>query len=197
MFLENRLSITPVPAPFVGAGADERVSRIFDIEDGPIAFQDPSEGLRYQQWRAYIKDYAVWVEADNMPPMKLMETPDNSITDISIAFNNNADLHYVWVDKEVAKFRWYDALSGSFQTMTLPQGVRTPKVTLDDKRPTQLGRNDIILSYVKSDNALYFRKQRDRFAIEYKLDDGPFIAIERLYMSTGWRLQWLMTKGTP
>ena len=173
------------------------MSRLYDYEDGPIAFQDPSRGLRYQQWRAYLKDYVVWLEADNMPPMELIKTPDNTITDISIAFSNNADLHYVWTDNGVTKLYWYNTVSAAFETMTLPDGVRTPKLTLDDKRPTQMARNDIILTYIKSDNKLYFRKQRDRFAVEYLLDDGPFIGIERFYMNTGWRLQWLLTRGTP
>lgn len=195
MFVEDRLSSVPVPAPFIGAGQEPLNSRVWDAEDGPIAEQDPSKGHRYQQWRAYIKDYAVWIEADNTPPRKLLESPGNTITDISICFNQNADLHYAWVDAGVAKFHWYDTVTSSFQTLTLPAGTRTPKCTLDDKRPTQSGRSDIILSYVKSDNKLYFRKQRDRFGIEYLLDEGPFISIERLYMNSGLRLQWLMVKG--
>ena len=197
MFIDDKLSIVPVPGPFVGAGAEALMSRLYDYEDGPIAFQDPSRGLRYQQWRAYLKDYVVWLEADNMPPMELIKTPDNTITDISIAFSNNADLHYVWTDNGVTKLYWYNTATSNFETMTLPGGVRTPKLTLDDKRPTQMARNDIILTYIKSDHKLYFRKQRDRFGVEYLLDDGPFIGIERFYMSTGWRLQWLLTRGTP
>lgn len=195
MFVEDRLSTEPVPAPYIGAGQEPLNSRVWDAEDGPIAEQDPSMGAAYQQWRAYIKDYAVWLEADNMPPRKLLESPGNTITDISICFNQNADLHYAWVDAGVAKFRWYDTVTASFQTLTLPAGTRTPKCTLDDKRPTQSGRSDIILSYIKSDNKLYFRKQRDRFEVEYLLDDGPFISIERMYMNSGWRLQWLMVRG--
>lgn len=195
MFVEDRLSSVPVPAPFIGAGQEALLSRTHDFIDGPIAEQDPSKGADYQQWRAYIKDYAVWLEADNLPPRKLMESPGNTITDISICFNQNADLHYAWVDAGVAKFRWYDTVTTSFQTLTLPAGTRTPKCTLDDKRSTQSGRSDIILSYVKSDNKLYFRKQRDRFQTEFLLDDGPFISIERLYMNSGWRLQWLLVRG--
>ena len=112
--------------------------------------------------------------------------------------NQNADLHYAWVDAGVAKFHWYDTVTSSFQTLTLPAGSRTPKCTLDDKRPTQSGRSDIILSYVKADNKLYFRKQRDRFEVEYLLyDEEPVLAIESLYMNEGLRLQWALTIGDP
>lgn len=195
MFAENRLSTKPVPSPWIGAGGEALASRIWDAEDGPIAEQDPSRGHRYQQWRAYLKDYQIILEADNVPPRVLLASPDNTITDISICFSQNADLHYAWVDAGVARFRWYDTLSAQFQTMTLPSGTRTPKCTLDDKRPTQSGRSDIILSYVGSDNKLYFRMQRERFQIEHLLDDGPFVSIERLYMNNGYRLQWLVTRG--
>lgn len=197
MFVEDRLSSVPVPAPFIGAGQEALISRTHDFIDGPVAEQDPSMGADYQQWRAYIKDYAVWLEADNLPPRQLLTSPENTITDISICFNQNADLHYAWVDKDVAKFRWYDTIDATFKTMILPTGARTPKCTLDDKRPTQTGRSDIILSYIKSDNKLYFRKQRDRFGVEYLLADGPFVSIERLYMNSGWRLQWMLVKGEP
>ena len=195
-FPDNILSTPPVPSQWIGAGGEALASRTWDAVDGPIAEQDPSRGMMYQQWRAYIKDLQVWIEADNRPPSILLPSPTNSITDISIAFNQNADLHYAWVDAGTARLRYYDTLTSSMQTMTLPAGVRTPKITLDDKRPTQTGRSDIILSYVKDDNKLYFRMQRDRFGVEYLLSDGPFISIERLYMNNGYRLQWLMTRGS-
>ena len=195
-FPENRLSTEPVPSQWIGAGGEALASRIWDAEDGPIAEQDPSKGHRYQQWRAYLQDYKIILEADNTPPRTLIDSPDNTITDISICFNQNANLHYAWVDAGVARFRWYDTLAASMQTMQLPAGVRTPKITLDDKRPTQSGRSDVILSYIKPDNKLYFRMQRERFQIEHLLDEGPFISIERLYMNAGYRLQWLLTRGS-
>ena len=195
MFVDNRLSSQPVPSQWIGAGGEALASRIWDAEDGPIAEQDPSRGHRYQQWRAYLKDYQIILEADNIPPRVLIDSPDNTITDISICFNQNADLHYAWVDAGVARFRWYDTVTAQFQTMTLPPGTRTPKCTLDDKRTTQSGRSDIILSYIKSDNKLYFRMQRERFQTEHLLDDGPFVSIERMYMNNGYRLQWLVTRG--
>lgn len=194
-FPDNRLSVPPVPSAFIGSGSEPLLSRTRDFIDGPIAEQDPTQGLAYQQWRAYIKGSTVYVEADNTPPRAILSSPEPSaFTDISIAFNQNADLHYVYVEQGKAKFYWFDTLTSSFQTMLLPEGIRTPKITLDDKRPQQSGRSDIILSYVKADNKLYFRMQRERFGVEHLLDDGPFISIKRLYMNDGYRLQWLMTK---
>lgn len=193
-FPDNTLVEPPVPGPFIGSGAEELASRVADFEDGPIALQDPSEGMQYQQWRAYLQDMVVYLEADNFAPTELLNEMGGRITDISIAFNQNAVLHYVWVQSGVARFRYYDTLSGSMQTMELPAGTRTPKVTLDDKRDRQNEINDVILSYIGADDKLYFRMQRERFAVEHELDPGPFNEIERMYMNDEFRLQWRITR---
>ena len=188
-FPDNSLSSVPVPSEYIGSGGAP-VLRSRDFVDGPYAEQDPSRGMDFQQWRAYNRDGYIWVEADNLPARVLLNNPTNSITDISIAFNQNADLHYTWVDAGVAYLRYYDTATSSMQTMTLPAGVRNPRITLDDKRPTQNARSDIVLAYLKADNGLYFRKQRDRFLTEYLLDPGPFLALDQMYMNRGYRLQW-------
>lgn len=195
-FPDNSLSDIPLPQRFLGAGATSILDRTRDYEDGPIAEQDPTQGMDYQEWRAYVEDNIIWVEADNLPPKVLYEG-QGEITDVSIAFNQNADLHYAYVEDGVAKFYWYDTLSAQFETMVLPEGTRTPKITLDDKRSTQTASNDIILSYIKADNGLYFRLQRERFEIERLLHPGPFVMIRQMYMNTGWRLQWLLVPGVP
>lgn len=193
-FTDNKLSDPAVPGAFLGAGSEFMLSRVHDFIDGPIAQQDTSMGLDYQQWEAYVKDSNVWLSAGNQEPSILLPNPGNSITDISIAFSQNADLHYVWVDSGVARFRYYDTLAGSMQTMTLPEGTRTPRITLDDKRPAQYDRSDIILSYLDAEGRLYFRMQRDRYGVEYLLDEGPHKSLERLYMNERYRLQWLLTR---
>lgn len=193
---DNRLSTTPVPDDFVGAGAATILDRLRDYEEGPIAEQDPTQGLIYQEWRSYIKEGAIWLEADNTPPRIVYQT-EGELTDISIAFNQNGDLHYAYVEDGVAKLYYYDSVTGSFQTLTLPAGTRTPKITLDDKRRQALATSDVILSYIKSDNALYYRQQRERFQVERLLHPGPFVMIRQMYMNNGWRLQWLLVPGVP
>lgn len=193
---EGVISTTPVPGSFIGSGAANTLDRLRDYEEGPVAEQDPSQGLLYQEWRSYIVDNNIWLEADNMPPRVVYES-SGELTDISIAFSQNADLHYTYVEDDVAKLFWYDTTTSQFEVMILPAGSRTPKITLDDKRPTQSGNNDIILSYIKADHGLYYRQQRDRFQIERLLHPGPFVMIRQMYMNDGWRLQWLLVPGVP
>lgn len=195
-FPYNSLSSEPVPGVFLGSGAANILDRLRDYEEGPISEQDPSEGLMYQEWRAYIKDNNIILEADNLPPRVVYEG-QGELTDISIAFNQNGNLHYAYVEDDVAKLFWYDTTTSQFEVMTLPAGSRTPKITLDDKRLTQTTNSDIILSYIKADNGLYYRQQRDRFQIERLLHPGPFVMIRQMYMNNGWRLQWLLVPGVP
>lgn len=195
MLPENILSTTPAPGAFIGSGAEPMLSRTFDFEDGPIAVQDPTQGLRYQQWRAYIKDGKVFLEADNQAPTVLLT--GGGITDISIAFDQNANLHYCWVDDGTARLRWYNTATSEMDTMVLPSGIRTPKLSLDDKRPSQSGFSDILLAYIKSDNGLYHRRQRDRFGEEIFLDPGPWVSLEKMGMNSGVRFQFLLSPGDP
>lgn len=195
-FPDNSLSSRPIPGAFLGSGAANILDRLRDYEEGPIAEQDPSQGPLYQEWRSYIIDNSIWLEADNTPPRMVYESA-GELTDISIAFSQNADLHYAYVEDDVAKLFWYDTTTSQFEVMILPAGSRTPKITLDDKRPLQSSNSDIILSYIKADNGLYYRQQRDRFQVERLLDPGPFVQIRQMYMNNGWRLQWLLVPGVP
>lgn len=183
--------------PYVGAGKFALYDRSVDCEDGPVAEQDPSQGMFYQRWTAYVEDEkTVWLEAEEVPKRMLYQGL-GEVTDISFAFNQNGDVHYVYVEDGVTTFHWYNTLSGQFEDWVLPPGTRTPKLTVDEKRESQRGISDIILSYIKADHGLYFRMQRDRFQVEYQLHPGPFIMLRQVYMSRGWRLQWLVTPGLP
>ena len=202
-FPDNQLSTRPLPHQLAGGKVRYLPPRTVSLEDGPVAEQDPSEGMRYQEWMAQITPEGVFLEAENTPARLLLPNPSGTITDIAIAFNQNADLHYVWVDDGVARFRYYDTVTSQMETMTLPEGVRTPKLTMDDKRNTQTANNDIVLTYRRG-NSVYFRLQRDRFLIERdpteplpepeRSQQRANIAlaggIVKFGMNRQWRLQW-------
>lgn len=85
---------------------------------------------------------------------------------------------------------WYDSTVSGFTTTSFGSSVISPKVSLDDKRPKQSAIADVILTYVKNGN-LYYRQQRDRFTVEYLLDDSGIInRIKKFGMNNKLRLQW-------
>jgi hypothetical protein len=188
---DDTLSSTPVPGSFIGAAA-QPITRAVDYEDGPSAIRDPVNGLNFQQWRARIfNNNQILVSAPNTPEYVFHSGP--AITDVSIAFDQNANLYCVYVQQGTTYLYWFDTIANDNVTTNYGTTWVTPKITLDDKRATQNARSDVILTYVR-DGKLYYRQQRDRFQIERLLDDGPIVGIEKFGKNDGYRLQWLLSR---
>lgn len=180
---ENRLSIEPARAPFIGARAFP-TSKIVDYEDGGVGIQDVSEGLLFQRWRALLfnpgqSDSYVQLDAPSVTPFALVSLP--GLTEISISFDQLMQPTLAYVQDGIAYLRWYDSAAAEYVTDTIGAGIITPRVSLDDKRyiaSNGYQSSDVILAYVKGGN-LYYRQQRDRYTIERLLKTGvkPLIKI--------------------
>lgn len=161
---------------------------MISYRDGGLALQDPSQGITGQVWRARIlNNTQILLSAPNYLEQVLQE--GTAITDISIAFDQNMNLHYCWVDQGTTRLRWYDTTIGEMTTTSFGTGIVTPKLDMDDKRDFNTAGSDIIFAYVRS-GALYYRQQRDRFETERLLDSGPWVGLERIGMGTGYRMQF-------
>lgn len=191
---DNVLSAAEVPTRFFGARSGSTTSTI-DYEDGGLALNDPSEGLLYQRWRARLfrageVDSSVWLDATHIGEFEWLSVP--YMTEISFTFDANMRPAVVYVAAGQAYLNWYDTTIPGYVTTTLPAGVVTPRVAMDDKR--YVGSNgyqlsDVILAYVRSGN-LYYRQQRDRYQTERLLKVGVTPLI-RIGMSRGLRLQFM------
>jgi len=185
-FPNDVLSSVTYSAPFRGA-RNNSITHLRDYEDGGIALNDPSQGLEYQQWHARLINNQVLVTAPNTAEFVLFS--ESGLEEISLAFDQNMRYCLAYVQSGQAKMKWYDTTVGNFSTLTLPSGSITPRVALDDKRSSQLGNSDIILAYVRDCN-LYFRKQRDRFLIEYLLSSNVGYGLMKVGMNTLQRFQF-------
>lgn len=165
MLPELILSDQPVPAQFSGGRAFP-VQKHIDYEYGPIAIQDASKGSMHQIWRARMENQFVYLSAPNVAEFILLDLP--GVTEISFTFDQNAQVCFAYVQDGVAKFWWFDTTVGGYVTTVFPDGVITPRVTLDDKRITQRAASDVLLFYT-SGNSLFMRMQRDRYEVEYHL----------------------------
>lgn len=195
MFTENILSSKPVPAAYVKAGGSPEITRLVCITDGPTFYQDSSLGLDVRVWESRSKDLQFILSAEGITSTIILNNPCSLITDFNFCFNQNADLYLCYTEQDSVYWQWYNTATAKYTTTKLPQGTRSARCTLDDKRNSQTGRSDIILAYIREDGALCFRKQRDRFTVEYLLDVGPFISLEKMYMNKGWRLQFECVVG--
>jgi hypothetical protein len=187
MMPDNVLSTVPMPAAFIGARALP-ITKTVDYEDGGIALNDPSRGSNYQRWRGRLIKDDVILDAPEVEEFVLLN--GENITEISFTFDQNMRPALAFVQNGVAKLRWFDTVAGA-QVITEYADAITPRVVLDDKRITQTSNSDIILGYVKA-GKLYTRRQRDRFTIEYLMDDGPHIGLVKIGLNARLRLQFLM-----
>lgn len=188
MLPEGRLSIVNVPAPILGGRAGS-ISLKQDFEDGPIALNDPSEGLFYQIWQGIASDTGV----------KLWDADENgtdvlsalNITEMSFTFDQNGRPSICFTQYGQTKIYWFDSSLGTVTTTTIGAGIGSPKLILDDKRQTQIGSSDIIMGYIKNEQLCY-RQQRDRFLIEYILATGVVGRLIKIGMGNNLRLQFVV-----
>ena len=189
-----------VSSEVVAAGyeyaASLSVSALVDYEDGGIALNDASLGLLHQVWRARIlenletEQAEIWIDAEGVDAFLWRAADD--ITEVSIAFDQNMRLHVAWVENGEAFFYWYDTNVSNHVTTNYGSAVITPRITMDDKRPLQIQRNDIILAYLKAGD-LRYRQQRDRYTIERVIEaDVNSPGLIKVGMSKALRLQFML-----
>lgn len=172
---------------------------LVDYELGGVALQDASQGLQVKVWKVELVGDDVVLSAEGVAPVVLFTQSD--ITEIALAFDQNMQpfVAYMLAGRH-ARFRWFDATVPGFVTTALPAGSYSLRASLDDKRGaagTLTGRSDIVLTYLREGH-LYCRAQRDRYEIEYDLDDGHDTrVIGQFGMSRAWRLQWQLIHVTP
>ena len=189
MLPEGRLSTRAVPAISILGGRSLESAPKIDHEDGPIALNDPSEGLFYQIWTGQVYDGGVFLFSDLVERQDILE--QLNITEMSFTFDQNGRPTVVYVQYGIAKIWWYDSTVPGMATTTIGSGIISPKVILDDKRQTQTGSSDIILGYIKNEN-LYYRQQRDRFSVEYLLATDVVGRLQKLGMGNNLRLQFIV-----
>lgn len=204
MIQDNRLSSILISGHFLEPD-DRENYLLLDYEAGPIALNDPSEGLFYQAWTLrYFPDTSEFVmSAPNTPNTVVHTAPD--VTECSLAFDQNGNPFIAYVEDGNAKYWWWDPLPAETVVASLPANTLTPRCCTDDKRRIAAEANfsDVILSYVNG-GALKFRQERDRYINEYVLQD-PFLhpvydlpaVLKRVGMNDKNRLQWLCDLANP
>ena len=187
---EDRLATATLPeGEFLWGRGNPELNDLNDYEFGGIALNDPSLGLEVQEWHTYISADGTQIFTESAGGGNTLLYTGAEITEISCSFDQNMRPAFAFVEAGVAKFEWYDTQLGDRALTVLGAGVVTPRVTLDDKRSTQLAVSDVLLFYVNSD-VLYMKRQRDRYGVEYTMGAVPTgaPALITVGMSTVWRL---------
>jgi hypothetical protein len=122
------------------------------------------------------------------------------ITELSLSFDQNMRPAVAYVVAGQAYLYWYNSVTELQETWTLPADVKSPFLSLDDKRDpaTTITSNDTLLFYIRG-TSLYYRQQRERYVTERLLKTYPDsnIRVGRAGMSRGLRMQIQICYITP
>lgn len=106
---------------------------------------------------------------------------------MDFCFDQNMQPNLAFTKSGRAYFWWYRTATQSYETLDLGAGAITPLAILDDKRDGLATYSDVLLFYVRG-TSVYYREQRDNYAVEYHLCDGV-IKLLRVGFSKGLRVQ--------
>ena len=128
--------------------------------------------------------------APNQTPA-LVRTGD-FITDVSLAFDSQMRPAVAFVDSGVSYLQWFNPDIGGVETINLG-GASTvainPKITFDYKLTTLYPQAGLILAYING-GQLHVREEQTQFREARLLDPGPFIALNRIGLGVGYRMQF-------
>lgn len=184
------LSNTPAPADFAFVPLQREPMEDFEI--GGAGIGDTSAGGMLRLWRTRY-DYdtgTVLISADAVPGYPATpETPVFSypgITEISLAFDQLMSPVFIFAVVGGLYYRWYDPLASDYTITSIGPG-RSPRATLDDPRAG--ADSDVVLAYVRPDDVMCARYQREGYADEHELLTDV-AAIHQIGFSLGNRLQF-------
>lgn len=188
MIPEERESTTPVVSAFLPPDGQTETP-IIDFERGGVNVFDPSAGLRVKPWEFYLRAATVYCKADDTAEYAIFS--NSGITSLSGAWDQNMNPIVVYTVGAETRLNWYDTLAGTRRDDSFGTEIRSPRLSLDDKRSSQFGNSDIIFAYMKADKLCY-RQQRDRYGVERVIREGlpTDCLLVSVGMNAGWRLQF-------
>jgi hypothetical protein len=194
MLPNNRASTVDISSRFLST--DEKASsRTVDWERGGVAINDASQGLDVQDWKLHLSFNNLILTPSDVGEPTVVYTA-SGLTDIALAFDLNMRPVLAAAQAGSLWLRWYDSTVSAYRVDTFGVGA-SPKLALDDRRPSRSGIADVILAYIR-DGALYYRQQRDRYLTERMLVDGldSKLVLKTIGMSRQWRMQFELGSRT-
>lgn len=166
-------------------------SFLVDYERGGTAIGNAANGFDVQDWQCKLNDVTGEVYINPVGAADSLYITLSGASELAFTFDQTMRPVLAYMVGTTGKLRWYDTVAGAF-VVTDFAGIRSPRLTLDDKRPSQLANSDVIFAYIKPNGDLCYRQQRDRYEIERVLHTGvsPANRLVAVGMAKNLRLQF-------
>ena len=186
MLPENKLSTSPVPTSFLVPSKTED-DVLIDYEWGGVDVRDTSEGLNKYIWTCFYKNN--WIILKN-PDKEINWLNVEGVTQLGLAFDFNMQPYVTYIKSGRVYLNWFDTSVQQYTTTDF--GIlKSPQISLDDRRNETSNYSDVIFAYVKG-SSIYYRQQRDRFNIEYYVGDieQEGVTLVQIGMGRNYRFQF-------
>lgn len=188
MLEDNKLSTWRAPSRILGANNHPSPFRLRAFADGGEALmQEPRFGMYYQQWTCEVVNEDIQISAPNSPP--IVWHSGLNIENVKLAFDFAMFPYVLFTQDDELKLLFFNRSTQQKEVLNLGEENEYPQIALDEPRQIFANRSDVILSYLR-EGKLYYRQQRDLFAIERKLHDGPFLMLKKTGINHGGRFQF-------
>jgi len=183
MIPNNAFTTQPIVTAFLPP-KDEPYVPLTSKSRGGIALNDASQGRDYQNWVVSYDGANILVAPQGGATVFTLAVA--GVRTVSLAFDNNMNVILAWMDSVGAKLYWFNNVS--YVTTAFP--ATSCRVIIDDVSPWYNANSDVIFAYTNN-NILYWRQQRDLYAIERTV--GPTNAnaiLTKVGLNVGNRLQF-------
>ena len=187
------MSSHPVLAAFIRARQFVPTPRV-SYDDGPVAIQNPSQGLLYQIWRArYVSD-TVYLVAPNYTESVFFKR--RCIESISLSFDQNGRPLLTYLIAGNLYLYWHHTITQKYEHTLIDTQVTSHQVCLDIRTRLGILDSQVVLGYTKNNN-LYYVLQADRYMVPYLIALGVNGYLIQIGMSRQHRFQFLVEANEP
>lgn len=157
-------------APSLTAGSGAFVAKryvehgVANIVRGGSTLADGSAGIDFQDWQCTFDDVNIYVLP--LTSGAGATVPMIGVSQASAAMDRSNQPNIAYIASGLCRLRWWDANAHVFTTTTFVGATRI-LVVQDDPRDPMSSSCDVVVTYQLAAGGVYFRRQRDRYSIEY------------------------------
>lgn len=177
MLPQNAITPVPVYAGFLAPLQGWTYTPLQEKVLGGTALGDGTAGRAVRNWFVTYVNGNIVVNPEGGAAQ--LTLPMAGVFTVSLGFDSNMAVAIAYQTVDGANLYYYNTLTSSYSIFPVA-GASSCRSSVDDPRTFSSQGSDVIFSYIKS-NVLYYRIQRDRYAIEYTV--GP--AVDAILTKTG------------